>query len=151
MARNDTALVRTRVKQILTPQLESMGFIGRFPNFRRLHRHRLELLAVEFDRWGRGFFLEFAALPPGPLTTAWGEVIQEEHLTVAHTPFDARARLQAVGADNSLPEHWFDISSFDARAGETEVRRLVGLLPQVNDWFTHNIRGPNVSVVGDSE
>lgn len=137
--------VRAVLKRILVPELEAFGFEGQFPEFKRAVGERLQLLSVQFDKHGGGFFLEFANHPPGDLTTSWGEVVTEADITLAHTPIERRARLQRHGHQNSLSEDWFRYEDPSLPEVEDLVRSVCALLPQVEAWLQGQRIGPNIS------
>lgn len=139
--------IKAALKKVFVPHLTAEGFMGKYPQFVRKEDGALHLLSIQFDKWGGGFFLEFAAHPPGDKTMSWGEVVPESALTTAHAPFDTRARLQEDGADNSLRETWFRFENMDKEACEQLARRLVGVFPQVNEWLRTGERGANISAM----
>lgn len=142
---NQSKKMRALLKRALVPRLESEGFVGRFPEFRRTENGELHLLSVQFDKHGGGFFLELAKHPPGDLETSWGETVPERELTVAHTPIENRARLQRNGHQHSLSEDWFRFDELPANELEGLVRDVIGLFPQVDEWLRTGRAGPNVS------
>ncbi len=137
--------VRGVLKRILAPTLEADGFRGNFPDFQRFENGELHLLSVVFDKNGGGFFLEFTSHPPGDMETSWGEVIPEEEITVAHTPFESRARLQQNGHQSSLSEDWFRFEKLSAEEIEKLVQDVCDLKSQVNDWLREKSIGRNIS------
>ena len=145
MAISQNQIVRRILKKALVPILVGEGFQGKFPDFQRLEKEDLHLLSIVFDKNGGGFFLEFTSHPPGDMETSWGEAISERELTVAHTHFESRARLQQNGHPNSLSEDWF---RFD-RLSENEIEELVqhvgSLISQINDWLREKRVGQNIS------
>ena len=143
MSQNQIA--RRILKRDLVPALEVEGFSGRFPDFQRRENDDLHLLSIEFDKNGGGFFLEFTRHPPGDLETSWGEVVAESDLTVAHTHFESRARLQQNGQRNSLSEDWFRYDALSETEIEELVRHVVSLVSQINDWLRENSVGQNIS------
>jgi len=140
--------IRTALKKALDPALAAAGFTGKFPEYRRREGDVLHLLFVQFHKYGGSFFLEFAPHPPGDKLTGWGELVPEAKLTVAHAPFDCRARLQAIGSVNSLEEAWFRYEGLDAPACEQLAGHVVALLPQVDAWLREQRIGPNISAMG---
>ena len=141
---NHNRAVRKTLKQILVPALDAAGFHGVFPEFRRTGGATLQLLSVQFDKHGGGFFLEFAEHALGDMSTSWGETIPESELTVAHTPIDCRARLQHKGGRNSVSEDWFRFDNLSEDQLLTLVRRVAGLLDQVDDWLRDGKTGANI-------
>ena len=145
MAVNQNQIARGILKRTLVPSIEAAGFQGKFPNFQRFENDDLHLLSVVFDKNGGGFFLEFASCPPGDMKTCWGEVIPERELTVAHTHFESRARLQQKGHPNSLSEDWFRYEKLSEVDIEDLVQHVDSLIPQVDEWLREKRVGQNVS------
>ncbi len=126
--------------------MQALGFNVSYPHFQRKRDGRLDLVSLEHDKWGGGFFLEFAALDAGDLTTSWGEVVPEAKVNVAYTDPSTRARLMAVPADADSRERYFRYEEFADDRGQCDdlVSELVNLLPQVDDWLDRGEVGPNV-------
>jgi len=139
--------MKSALKKVLVPYLRSEGFIGKYPEFMRREKDILHLLSIEFDKYGGGFFLEFAPHPAGDKTMPWGEVVPEQNLTTAHSPFDMRARLQEYGTENSTNESWFRFDSLTRDECEDLANRVVKLFPQVNEWLREHKVGPNISTI----
>ena len=144
---NSNKMIRTALKQILVPYLKTEGFSGKFPEFMRREGETLHLLGVQFDKWGGGFFLEFAHHPAGDKTMSWGEVVPEEKLTFAHASLDSRARLQEVASGGSLSDMWFRFDTLDLAGCEELVCHVVDLFPQVITWLRERQTGPNISAM----
>lgn len=142
---SQTRDARMILKRTLVPELESAGFQGKFPEFRRIEGGELQLLSIVFDKNGGGFFLEFSKSSPGDMETSWGEVVPERELTVAHTPVESRARLQQKGDRNSLSEDWFRYEKLSANELDRLVLHVVDLLPQISDWLREKRVGQNIS------
>ena len=140
--------IRNLLKRKLIPLLEAESFQGKYPEFQRLEDGCLQLLAINFDQYDRGFFLELATHSPGDLVTSWGEVVPEREITVAHTPVESRARLQRRGHRNSLSEDWFLYEGLSADEVEELVDHVVDLLPQMDDFFHERKVGGNISIAG---
>ena len=141
---NQNQITRRILKRDLVPVLEIEGFKGKFPNFQRLENGSIHLLSIEFDKWGGGFFLEFACHPPGDLETTWGEVVAEKDIIVAHTSIESRARLQQKGHQNSLSEDWFRYENLSDDEIEKLVRHVSGLISQLNEWLREKRVGKNI-------
>ena len=137
--------IKSALKSILAPHLTAEGFTGQSPEYVRREGETLHLLSVQYDKWGGGFYLEFAAHPAGDMTTAWGEVIPEASLTVAHTPVAVRARLQETGSSSSTSEMWFRFEGLSDAGCASLVGHVVDLFPQVDAWLRDGRAGPNIS------
>lgn len=136
--------LRSALKVRFAPYLEPEGFYGKFPEFKCKEHGMLHLLSVEFDRWGGGFFLEFAPHAPGPKEMPWGEIVPENELAVDHAPFDTRARLQNRGSSNSTRESWFRFDGLNTEGCDMLMVCLIALFPQVDAWLRKQKVGPNV-------
>ena len=137
--------MRAQLKKILTPELERLGFVGRFPEFQLKRDGRLHLLSVQFDKWGGGFFLEFGSIKPGDQTMPWGEFVQEKDLTIGHVYAENAARLQAKSRPASSREDWFRFEGFQVEECSTLAREICRLLEQVMNWLDANRKGPNIA------
>jgi hypothetical protein len=146
-ARRSNRAIKSALKAILVPCLAARGFAGYMPDFMRREGATLHLLAVEYDKWGGGLFLEFAAHPAGDMSMSWGEVVPEADLTVAHTPVDARARLQETGSSSSTSDLWFRYEGLDEAGCRSLVAHIADLLPQVDAWLREHEVGPNISAL----
>jgi len=138
------------LKSALVPALNTAGFAGTFPRFRRNSDVDVQFLSVQYDTAGTAFFLEFGSLPSGPKLTSWGEVVAEHQLTLEHIPFDTRARLQARPDRGSVVDDWFQFGHFgeDVASYTVLAASVAAMLPQVEDWLATQQLGPNVSPNG---
>ena len=141
---NQNQFTHRILKRDLVPVLDAEGFKGEFPHFQRLENGTIHLLSIEFDKWGGGFFLEFACHPPGDFETTWGEVVSEKDIIVAHTSIESRARLQQKGHQNSLSEDWFRFENLSEDETEELVRHVISLIPQLNEWLRERKVGKNI-------
>jgi len=127
------------------------GFGIRYPHFQRKRNGHLELVNFEHDKWGGGFFLEFAKCDVGDLLTSWGEIVPEARIDVAYTDPGTRARLLATTNPSNSPKDYLRYESFadDREKCDLLVEKLVSLLPQVLSWFENGAVGPNVAPFSD--
>ena len=139
--------LRASTKHILEPAMSAQGFAVRYPHFQRKRNGHLELVSLQHDKWGGGFFLEFAKHAGGDLETAWGECVPEAEVEVAHTDPATRARLLATTRHSGTSRDYFRHESFteDRAQCDVLVSEVVGLLPQVFEWFECGSVGPNIS------
>ncbi len=142
--------VRNAIRKKLEPHLDTEGFVGRYPHFRRLEGGMLHVLSIVHDKWGGGFVLEFGHHPPGPLHTSWGTVVEEPDIEIGYVPPDKRARLVATQSGQGTYEDFFRYDDIaDQRdACEALVDRVIGLFPQVDDWLRTGEVGPNIAAFG---
>ena len=139
--------LRASTKRLLEPAFEELGFIVRYPSFRRKRDDRLELVILQHDKWGGGFFLEFAKFDSGDLHTSWGEIVPEAEIEVGHTDPATRARLLATPDKNGSPDCYFRYESFakDRTKCDELVKQVIELLPQITAWFERGEVGPNIA------
>ena len=139
--------LRASTKRILEPAMSAQGFVVRYPHFQRKRDGCLELVSLQHDKWGGGFFLEFAKHDAGDLTTSWGELVPEAQIDVAYTDPGGRARLLATTRHSNTPKDYFRHESFaeDRAQCDALVAEAVRLLPQVFEWFENGSVGPNIS------
>lgn len=127
--------------------MAKVGFHIRYPHFQRKRNGCLELVSLEYDKWGGGFFLEFAKCDVGDLHTTWGEIVPEADINAAYTDPRVRARLLATTSPSNSPMDYFRYDSFadDREKCDLLVEKLVSLLPQVLRWFENGEVGPNIA------
>ncbi len=147
-----TSKLRASTKKILEPAMAELGFRVRYPHFQRRRDGVLELVSLLHDKWGGGFFLEFAKHAAGDLETSWGERVPEEKIYVAYTDPASRARLFATTEheDERLNYFRYDPKAEDRASCDALVGEMVSLLQQVVEWFETGSVGPNVSVFSNS-
>ena len=96
------------LRRVLVPGLRRRGFRGSMPHFRRLQPTRIDLLTVQFSRWGGEFVVEIAKAPPSGVTMYWGEFVPPAKLDANHIGADLRLRL---GTSPTRADHWFKFDS----------------------------------------
>jgi len=62
------------LKSVFVPALRERGFKGSLPHFRRPMQDRIDLLTIQFDRWGGGFVIEISKCAPEGITMPWGNI-----------------------------------------------------------------------------
>lgn len=139
-------LMRRAIKRILAPALQAHGFVARGPGHQRVEGPWLDLLSLQYWKYGGEFVLEFARRARGPLQTSWGPLVAEEDLDVAYVnPLD-RARLRPTASVAGPSLQGFHFAGF----GEDPERYLAlateaaALLPQVDAWLRDGHAGPGV-------
>ena len=87
---------RTRMmaafKSRFVPALRERGFVGAFPHFRRPRPERLDLLTVQFNKYGGSFVVELGRCGPEGLTEGPWQDLPVEKINVGHL-FHERRRL----------------------------------------------------------
>jgi hypothetical protein len=127
MKRDDMVL---SLKQLFVPALRERGFKGSLPHFRRPLGNRIDLLTVQFDKWGGGFVIEISNCAPEGITQPWGQHIPPNRVRAWDSPND-RPRLGSPrpGEDG----HWF---RFDDGTPTDEVARsAVSYLREADLWW----------------
>ncbi|HSQ30426.1 MAG TPA: DUF4304 domain-containing protein [Gemmatimonadaceae bacterium] len=110
------------LRRVLVPELRRRGFVGSFPHFRRVRPTRIDLLTVQFSRWGGEFVVEIAHAPPTGVTMHWGEVVPPTKVT-AHDVMPRRRLGTSPGQD----DYWFKFA--EAREPATFDQVAAQLLP----------------------
>ncbi|HEU4846173.1 MAG TPA: DUF4304 domain-containing protein [Burkholderiaceae bacterium] len=146
----ENTYMRKALKRVLLPALQARGYTGSAADLRRASDDSLDLLAIQFGKYGGQFILEFARRERGPLHASWGEVIPEEKLTVAHVMVTRRARLQQVDAPPDDTFRGFRFAGFgDDRARyDALALHVAALLPQVDAWLERGSVGEHVFPLG---
>lgn len=108
------------LKRVVVPDLRTRGFRGSIPHFRRERTKQIDLLAIQFSRWGGEFVVELARAPVEGLTLQSGKVIPPDKLRAYHVV--SRLRL---GAANTNSDHWFKFGGARAPDDFDRVARQV--------------------------
>lgn len=134
--------MRRALGEVLVPGLESLGFVGKHPSFRRAVADKIQILSVYYDKWGGAFFLEFGQCDAQEL-----EGVPLEDLEAAHIPLLSRARLVAYTNAGNPSKQFFRYADFsdDIEKCRALAEEVVRLLPQVNDWLHGDQVGDNIS------
>ena len=146
-------LMRKALKKVLLPELKAMGFVGTSSSFQRRTAEHLDLLDIQYWKYGGQFILEFARTKRGDLNTSWGEIVPEEKIGVAHMSPLKRARLQRTIEATEDLFRGFKFSDFgeDLDKYSALASQVASLLPQVNVWLEGGAAGENVHTLGRSE
>ena len=140
-------MMRGSFRSILIPALASRGFRGKRTAFRRLGPDYLDLLSIQYWKYGGSFVLEFGRTVRGDFQTSWGPTIPEDELDVSHLPPPRRARLEDR---DPLPDdifHGFKFEGFGSNPipYDALARRVAELVPQVDAWLIRGIAGRNIA------
>ncbi len=115
----------------LVPVLRARGFRGSLPHYRRIRATAIDLLTVQFDKWGGGFVVELGRCGPGGFTTAWGKEIPPGQVTAHDLNPSDRHRLgsPAPGTDG----RWFRFD--DGTSVEAAADAVVAMLDEAESWW----------------
>jgi hypothetical protein len=120
------------LKGNFVPALRDRGFRGSFPHFRRIKPDQIDLLTVQFDRWGGAFVIEIAKCGPEGVTTYWGKHIPPKKTCAWDVNGLDRHRLGApLPRDDGV---WFRYD--DGTPVEEVARRVLKYLPEADAWWT---------------
>jgi hypothetical protein len=139
-------LMRKALKRFLLPEVKRLGFSGSASKFQRTSTDWLDLLSIQYWKYGGEFVLEFARRERGALHTSWGEVIPEERLDVAYVNPLQRARLEQRGPASEEGFRGFKFSGFgeDIARYEALASEVAALLPQVDEWLQSGTAGEHI-------
>lgn len=127
-------LMRKALRKHFLPEMLRLGFVGTRSSFQRLGSDFLDLLSIQYWKYGGEFILEFARRERGDLITSWGELVPESKLEVAYVNPLNRARL--VRATNTSNFGGFQFGTFgnDVAAYDVLAARVAALLVQADNW-----------------
>jgi len=128
MRRNEMLL---SLKELFVPALRERGFKGSLPHFRRPMKNRIDLLTIQFDKWGGGFVIEISNCALEGVTMPWGEPIPPNRVRAwdVYPPNRRRLGSAMAGEDG----HWF---RFDGWRGTGKVaREAVSYLQEAEQWW----------------
>src|SRR5262250_3254261 len=120
------------LKDVLVPELKQRGFKGSMPHFRRATNDRIDLLTIQFDKWGGGFVIEISKCAPNGIRMAWGEEISPRKVTARDVNPHNRLRLGAPREG----DHWF---RFDKGFSTKEVaKQATSYLAEADRWWNYS-------------
>jgi hypothetical protein len=140
-------MMRGSFKSILIPALARRGFRGKRSTFRRSGPDYLDLLTIQYWKYGGSFILEFGRTSRGDFQTSLGPVIPEDKMDVVHLLPTSRARLEER---DSIPDdifHGFKFEGFGSEPARYDAlaTRVANLLPQVDAWLIRRNVGTSIS------
>jgi len=140
-------MMRGSFKSILIPALARRGFRGNRSTFRRFGPDYLDLLTIQYWKYGGSFVLEFGRTVRGDFQTSGGPIIPEEKMDVAYLVPTARARLEERDPlpDDSFHGFKFDGFGSDPNPYDALAKRVTALLPQIDAWLIRGVAGSSVS------
>jgi len=121
------------LQKLFVPALRERGFKGSLPHFRRPMKDRIDLLTIQFDKWGGGFVIEISNCTPEGIIMPWGEHIPPNRVKAWDVNPPNRPRLGSPkpGEDG----HWF---RFDGWTGTDKVaRQAVSYLQEAEQWWAN--------------
>ena len=98
--------MRQSLRKILVPELRARGFKGSLPHFRRIRESRVDLLGIQFNKYGGSFVVEIASSAPEGLELYAEKIIPAEEARHWHMGWDERLRLGSKPGRISR-DHWF--------------------------------------------
>ena len=81
------------LKEIFVPELRARGFAGSLPHFRRIRPDRIDLLTIQYSRYGGEFLVELSQCGPEGVTAGHGMEAPPSKVTVHHLFSAERYRL----------------------------------------------------------
>ncbi len=118
------------LRETVVPVLRSKGFQGSLPHFRRFVPGAIDLLTLQFDKWGGGFVVEIARSPDTGITHPWGKHVPPKKVTACDLPFEQRLRIQP--GSGSSTDDWF---RFDNGSVERTARDVLKHLDAMESWW----------------
>lgn len=127
--KNDSMIAA--LKAVFVPVLRERGFKGSFPHFRRIRPDRIDLLTVQFDKWGGGFVIEIAKCGSEGITMPWGPQIPPNKVRAwdVYPPYRRRLGAPSPGEDGV----WLRYD--DGTPVETVARRVLTYLPEAEAYW----------------
>jgi len=122
------------LKSIFVPALRERGFKGSLPHFRRPTSDRIDLITIQFDRWGGGFVIEVSKCAPEGITMPWGKHIVPSRVRAwdVYPPHRPRLGAPRLGEDG----HWFRFD--DGTPTDKAAKLAVSYLEEAEEWWTQS-------------
>lgn len=124
------------LKSLVVPVLRERSFKGSFPHFRRFRERHIDLLTIQFDKWGGGYIIEVSCCGPDGIVTHWGEHIPPQR--VRAWDLDHRHRLGSPGP--GVDGRWFRFDS--SESCEQVARNTLPYLEEAEEWWANNANCP---------
>ena len=71
-------------KNKVIPILRQNGFTGSFPHFRKIKENQIDLLSIQFDKWGGGFRICLSKCPAQNIKDILKKDVEPEKATAWH-------------------------------------------------------------------
>ena len=151
-------LVRKAIRNILEPELEALGFTGKYPEFRRDWQDETHFIEIFTRKYGGGFAYTGAWRKRRDYVQAPTYRLPPEDVRLIHTDFDDRAtvvRIKPMGVVETGRMAWRSVGDFDYTyivEDEDACRDLVEeaaqLLPALDHWLKTREPGLGIDTRG---
>jgi hypothetical protein len=101
---DDRQAANAALQAHFVPRLKEAGFSGSGLHFRRRKPDQIDLVTIQFDKWGGAFCIEVAVAPPNGVTFPWGKVVPPNKVTAHDIAPGVRIRLTP---DEHLEDWWY--------------------------------------------
>jgi hypothetical protein len=124
--------MKKSIEHWVAPALRKRGFIGKFPVLRRKRGTQLDIVELQFNKYGGSFRLNLGTCPAEGITTRWGQFVQPEEVTTSHemarryflTPFQL--------SEGRTSARWFEF----AKENTDEVAQaFLANIDVMDRWF----------------
>ncbi|AKM10447.1 hypothetical protein [Croceicoccus naphthovorans] len=149
-----TRLVRKAMRELLEPEIARLGFVGKYPDWRRETPAEYHYLQFYTRKYGGGFSFSGAWAEKGRFTDPNGKVFDTADWTIAHTDFDQRASavrmIDVCKPDRTMAREstgYFEYAHIadDADACRSLVLEARAVLPQMDRWLHTREAGEAIS------
>lgn len=134
MASFERIMMNNALKNVLIPYLREQGFKGSLPHFRRKNETNIDLITLQFNKWGGSFVVELSSCSLEGVTTYWGEHIPSNKVTAheIHNRFRLGAELKD---ENGI---WFEFENAKSQKDFENIASNVINLLNLSDrlWIT---------------
>jgi hypothetical protein len=122
------------LKRLFVPALRERGFKGSLPHFRRAASDRIDLLTIQFYKWGGGFVIEISNCSNDGIVMPWGKHIPPNRVRAWDVYPPNRPRLGSTKPEED--GHWF---RFDGWAAGTDkvARQAISYLQEADQWWAN--------------
>ena len=119
------------LNSIVVPVLRHRGFTGSFPHFRRFGTKQIDLITIQFDKWGGGFVVEISKCGTDGITMPWGKRISPKKVTAHDMHPKDRYRL---GCEGPGTDDWYRYDKGNTL--EAVAHEVVEQLDKAEKWWT---------------
>jgi len=122
------------LQKLFVPALRERGFKGSLPHFRRPTVDRIDLLTIQFDKWGGGFVIEISNCAPEGIVMSWGKHIPPSRVRAWDVNPKHRPRLGSLKRGEH--GHWFRFDGWRRWKGTDSVaKEAVSYLQEAEQWW----------------